>query len=42
VTWSVNNTEAFAGLHNQGKRIILIFDEASGIDPRCGKSRSAH
>lgn len=31
VTWSVANTEAFAGLHNQGKRIILIFDEASGI-----------
>ncbi|CAB4120814.1 hypothetical protein UFOVP5_51 [uncultured Caudovirales phage] len=32
VTWSANNTEAFAGLHNQGKRIMLIFDEASGID----------
>lgn len=32
VTWSANNTEAFAGLHNMGKRIILIFDEASGID----------
>jgi len=31
VTWSVTNTEAFAGLHNQGRRIILIFDEASGI-----------
>ncbi|NOW44152.1 hypothetical protein FHW96_000279 [Novosphingobium sp. SG751A] len=31
VTWSENNTEAFAGLHNQGKRIVLIFDEASGI-----------
>jgi hypothetical protein len=31
VTWSATNTEAFAGLHNQGKRIILIFDEASGI-----------
>ena len=31
VTWSVSNTEAFAGLHNQGKRIILVFDEASGI-----------
>lgn len=34
VTWSVNNTEAFAGLHNQGRRIILIFDEASGIDAK--------
>ncbi|NIJ18465.1 hypothetical protein FHS95_000134 [Sphingomonas naasensis] len=32
VTWSANNTEAFAGLHNLHRRIILIFDEASGID----------
>lgn len=31
VTWSLNNTEAFAGLHNKGKRILLIFDEASAI-----------
>lgn len=31
VTWSENNTEAFAGLHNQGKRIIVIYDEGSGI-----------
>lgn len=31
VAWSENNTEAFAGLHNEGKRIILIFDEASAI-----------
>jgi hypothetical protein len=31
VTWSEHNTEAFAGLHNQGKRLILIFDEASAI-----------
>lgn len=31
VTWSVNNTEAFAGLHNQGKRIVVILDEASGV-----------
>ena len=29
--WSENNTEAFAGLHNEGKRIILIYDEASKI-----------
>ena len=29
--WSENNTEAFAGLHNEGKRILLIFDEASAI-----------
>lgn len=33
VTWSKTNTEAFAGLHNEGKRVMLIFDEASGIDP---------
>ena len=31
VPWSENNTEAFAGLHNKGKRIVLVFDEASGI-----------
>lgn len=31
VPWSERNTEAFAGLHNQGKRVILIFDEASAI-----------
>ena len=34
VTWSAHNTEAFAGLHNLGKRIVLIFDEASGIDDK--------
>ncbi len=31
VPWSEQNTEAFAGLHNKGKRIVLIFDEASAI-----------
>jgi len=31
VPWSERNTEAFAGLHNKGKRILLIFDEASAI-----------
>ena len=31
VPWSERNTEAFAGLHNQGKRILLLFDEASAI-----------
>ncbi len=29
--WSEHNSEAFAGLHNKGKRIIVIFDEASAI-----------
>ncbi|TMN24509.1 terminase [Pseudoxanthomonas sp. X-1] len=31
VPWSESNTEAFAGLHNEGKRLLLIFDEASAI-----------
>lgn len=31
VPWSERNTEAFAGLHNKKKRIVLIFDEASAI-----------
>lgn len=34
IPWSANNTEAFAGLHNQGRRIVLIFDEGSSIDDR--------
>lgn len=34
VTWSKENTEAFAGLHNKGKRIVVIYDEASGIDDK--------
>jgi len=34
VPWSEYNTEAFAGLHNKGKRIVLIFDEASAISDR--------
>lgn len=31
IPWSEHNTEAFAGLHNKGHRIIMWFDEASGI-----------
>lgn len=34
VPWSDSNTEAFAGLHNKGKRIVLIFDEASNISDK--------
>ncbi len=30
-TWSENNVEAVRGLHNIGKRIVYIFDEAAGI-----------
>lgn len=31
IAWSETNTEAFAGLHNVEKRIVLLFDEASAI-----------
>jgi hypothetical protein len=31
ITWSEKSTEAFAGLHNKGRRLILIMDEASAI-----------
>lgn len=31
VPWSERNTEAFAGLHNQNRRILVVFDEASAI-----------
>ena len=31
ITWSQHNTEAFAGLHNKDKIIVLMFDEASKI-----------
>jgi hypothetical protein len=32
--WSERNQEAFSGLHNFGKRVLMIFDEASMIpDP---------
>ena len=32
IPWSAEKPEAFAGLHNQGKRLLVIFDEASAID----------
>lgn len=31
VPWSEHNTEAFAGLHNLRKRILVVFDEGSAI-----------
>lgn len=34
VTWSANNTEAFAGLHNVGRLILVMMDEGSGIDDK--------
>ena len=33
-SWSAHNTEAFAGLHNKGSIILILFDEASAIDPK--------
>jgi hypothetical protein len=31
VPWNLRSTEAFAGLHNQGRRLFVAFDEASAI-----------
>lgn len=31
IPWSENKTEAFAGMHNKGKRVVVIMDEASAI-----------
>jgi len=32
--WSEDNPQAFAGAHNQGRRLILIMDEASEISAK--------
>lgn len=34
IPWSERNTEAFAGLHNAGRRVLIIFDEGSAIVDR--------
>lgn len=34
VSWSDHNTEAFAGLHNIGSIILILFDEASKISDK--------
>jgi hypothetical protein len=31
--WNEHRPESFAGLHNQGKRVLVIMDEASSIAP---------
>lgn len=31
IAWSEHNAQAFAGMHNHGRRILIIFDEASTI-----------
>lgn len=33
-TWSANNTEAFAGLHNLGRIIVIVYDESAGIEDK--------
>ena len=32
ITWSIQKPEAFAGLHNLKKRIIVVIDESSSVD----------
>jgi hypothetical protein len=32
IPWSAERSESFAGLHNKGHRILVVFDEASAID----------
>lgn len=32
--WTEHNPEAFAGLHNVGKRLIVVFDESSTISSK--------
>src|SRR5690606_25681226 len=34
VAWNKDNPDAFAGLHNEGKRILLVFDYSSAIHDR--------
>ena len=34
IPWSKERSEAFAGMHNKGNRILVIFDEAAGIDDK--------
>lgn len=34
IPWSEHNSEAFAGTHNEGKRILIVFDEASSISDK--------
>jgi hypothetical protein len=31
IPWSERNPEAFAGLHNQGRRVVMLYDEAVAI-----------
>lgn len=33
MTWTKENAEAYQGLHNKGKRLVMLMDEASAIHP---------
>lgn len=37
-TWSEDNPQAFAGAHNKGRRLVIVFDEASGISDQIWKT----
>lgn len=34
IPWTEHNPESFAGMHNKGRRIVVIFDEASAISDK--------
>lgn len=34
IPWSKSTPESWAGLHNKGKRVVIIFDEASAISDK--------
>lgn len=34
ITWDAKKPEAFQGAHNEGKRIVIVFDESSSIDDK--------
>lgn len=38
-TWSEENPQASAGAHNAGKRLIILYDEASGIHDEIWKTQ---
>jgi len=38
-TWSEENPQASAGAHNKGKRLVIIYDEASGIHNEIWKTQ---
>lgn len=40
IPWSERSSEAFAGLHNQGRRAVMLFDEASAIPDTIWESAS--